>query len=72
MYKFTNGVVVYDKETRDKYIKSGMILVEKKPKKEPEKKEEIKVVQENLQSEPKPNGFRPTRKRTERFNRNFK
>lgn len=30
MYKFTNGVVVYDKETRDAYIKAGMSLVEEK------------------------------------------
>ena len=28
MYKFTNGIVVYDKETRDKYINAGMILIE--------------------------------------------
>lgn len=28
MYKFTNGIVVFDKETRDKYINAGMTLVE--------------------------------------------
>ena len=27
MYKFTNGIVVFDKETRDAYIKAGMVLV---------------------------------------------
>lgn len=69
MYKFTNGVVVYDEETRDKYIKAGMTLVKES---KPEKKEEPEIGEENLQSEPKSNGFRPTRKRTERFNRNFK
>ena len=30
MYKFTNGIVVFDKETRDAYIKAGMHLVEEK------------------------------------------
>ena len=32
MYKFTNGIVVFDKKTRDKYVKSGMHLVEEKEK----------------------------------------
>ena len=33
MYKFTNGIVVFDKKTRDVYIKAGMRLVKKdKPK----------------------------------------
>lgn len=27
MYKFTNGIVVYDEKTRDKYIKAGFKLV---------------------------------------------
>lgn len=27
MYKFTNGIVVFDKETRDAYIRAGMVLV---------------------------------------------
>ena len=30
MYKFTNGIVVFDEKTRDAYIKSGMRL--EKPK----------------------------------------
>ena len=29
MYKFTNGIVVFDRETRDAYIKAGMKLEEK-------------------------------------------
>ena len=32
MYKFTNGIVVFDTETRDRYIKAGMSLVEEKEK----------------------------------------
>lgn len=28
MYKFTNGIVVFDEETKDAYIKAGMHLVE--------------------------------------------
>ena len=30
MYKFTNGIVVFDGETKDAYIKAGMHLVEEK------------------------------------------
>ena len=30
MYKFTNGIVVFDEETRDKYIKAGMHLITSK------------------------------------------
>ena len=37
MYKFTNGIVVFDKETRDAYIKAGMTLI--KEEKVEEKKE---------------------------------
>ena len=33
MYKFTNGIVVFDAETRDKYIEAGMVL-EKEENKE--------------------------------------
>lgn len=28
MYKFTNGLVVFDEKTRDEYIKAGYRLVE--------------------------------------------
>lgn len=30
MYKFTNGIVVFDKETRDAFIRSGMTLIKEK------------------------------------------
>ena len=33
MYKFTNGIVVFDKETRDNYLRAGFTLAEE-PKKE--------------------------------------
>lgn len=66
MYRFTNGVVVYDKETRDKYIKAGMTLVNES---KPEKKEEPEFGEENLRGNTKQNEFRGPRKRTGRFNR---
>ena len=34
MYKFTNGIVVFDEKTRDAYIKAGMRLVKKEKPKE--------------------------------------
>lgn len=30
MYKFTNGIVVFDEETKDKYINSGYRLIQDK------------------------------------------
>ena len=36
MYKFTNGIVVFDEKTRDAYIKAGMRLEELKVKVEDE------------------------------------
>lgn len=33
MYKFTNGIVVFDEKTRDSYIKAGYRLVERVIKK---------------------------------------
>lgn len=30
MYEFTNGIVVFDKKTRDRYIDAGYRLVEEK------------------------------------------
>ena len=68
MYKFTNGVVVYDEATRDKYIKAGMTLV----KQEVKKKEEKQVGEENTYSKSKQNKFEKTSKRAERFNRSFR
>lgn len=67
MYKFTNGVVCYDEETRDKYIKSGMILVENEPK-----KEEKEIGEEKIQSETKPDEFGTVRKRPSKFGRSHK
>lgn len=32
MYKFTNGIVVFDEKTRDSYIRAGYKLVKEKPK----------------------------------------
>ena len=34
MYKFTNGIVVFDKKTKDAYIKAGMRLVKEEKSKE--------------------------------------
>ena len=66
MYKFTNGVVVYDEATRDKYIKAGMTLIN-------EPKKEVKEVGEKeIQEEIKHNEFGRTRKRTEKFGRRIK
>lgn len=68
MYKFTNGVVVYDEITRDKYIKAGMTLIKEEPK-----KEEIEEIgDKEVNSEFKSNKFEKTNKRTGRFGRNFK
>ena len=41
MYKFTNGVVVFDEKTRDDFIKAGYKLVEE------EKIKEVKLEDEN-------------------------
>ncbi len=41
MYKFTNGIVVFDEKTRDDFIKAGYRLVEE------EKTEEVKLEDEN-------------------------
>ena len=46
MYKFTNGVVVYDEATRDKYISSGMTLVQEEPKKKEEENGDKKIQKE--------------------------
>lgn len=68
MYKFTNGVVVYDEITRDKYIEAGMTLVKEKK----EKKEEIKVGEEKISSEVKPTEFTRFTKRTGKFGKGSK
>ena len=40
MYKFTNGIVVFDGKTRDEFIKAGYKLVE-------EEKKEVKLEDED-------------------------
>ena len=41
MYKFTNGIIVFDEKTRDDFIKAGYKLVKD------EKKKEVKLENEN-------------------------
>ena len=54
MYKFTNGIVVFDEKTRDSYLKSGYKLVKE------EKIKEVKLEDENTSNdgtiEEKPRG----------------
>ena len=45
MYKFTNGVVVFDEKTRDDFIKAGYRLVKE------EKTEEVKLEDENTSND---------------------
>ncbi len=66
MYKFTNGVVCYDIETRDRYIKAGMTLVKEE---KPEVKEEKEIVKSEIKSDVKPDKFSRTKARPARFNR---
>ena len=67
MYKFTNGIVVYDIETRDKYIKAGLTLVEEEKPVVKEEKEEEQVGKEDVQNEAKRNEFGRPRKRPSKF-----
>lgn len=69
MYRFTNGVVCYDIETRDKYIKAGMTLVKEE---KPEVKEVKEIAKKNTESEVKRNEFDRPKARTSRFNRQSK
>jgi hypothetical protein len=69
MYRFTNGVVCYDIETRDKYIKAGMTLVKEE---KPEIKEEKENVKDNLQDKAECNGPRGTVRQSSKFNRRNK
>lgn len=68
MYKFTNGIVVYDEATKDRYIKAGMTLVEE----EKVVKKEEAFGKNNLQNEVKRNEFERTDKRPTKFNRRYK
>lgn len=45
MYKFTNGIVVFDEKTRDDFIKAGYKLVEE------EKIEEVNLEDENTSND---------------------
>lgn len=45
MYKFTNGIVVFDEKTRDDFIKAGYRLVEE------EKIKEVKLEDENTSND---------------------
>ena len=60
MYKFTNGIVVFDEKTRDDFIKTGYKLVEE------EKIKEVKLGDENPSNdgtiEEKPRGSKKVSK----------
>lgn len=60
MYKFTNGIVVFDEKTRDDFIKAGYKLVEE------EKIEEVNLEDENTSNdgtiEEKPRGSKKVSK----------
>lgn len=60
MYKFTNGIVVFDEKTRDNFIKAGYKLVEE------EKIKEVKLEDENTSNdgtiEEKPRGSKKVSK----------
>lgn len=60
MYKFTNGIVVFDEKTRDDFIKAGYRLIEE------EKTKEVKLEDENTSNdgtiEEKPRGSKKVSK----------
>ena len=60
MYKFTNGIIVFDEKTRDDFIKAGYKLVKD------EKKKEVKLENENTSNngtiEEKPRGSKKVSK----------
>lgn len=60
MYKFTNGIVVFDEKTRDDFVKAGYRLVEE------EKIKEVKLEDENTSNdgtvEEKPRGSKKVSK----------
>ena len=60
MYKFRNGIVVFDEKTRDDFIKAGYRLVEE------EKTKEVKLEDENTSNdgtiEEKPRGSKKVSK----------
>ncbi len=60
MYKFTNGIIVFDEKTRDDFIKAGYKLGKD------EKKKEVKLENENTSNdgtiEEKPRGSKKVSK----------
>lgn len=65
MYKFTNGVVVYDKATKDKYIKAGMILVSEEVKEE-------KNIGKEVNSKTERREYKTVEKKPERLGKRFR
>ena len=65
MYKFTNGVVVYDKATKDKYIKAGMILVSEEVKEE-------KNIGKEVNSKTERREYKTVEKKPERLGKHFR
>lgn len=65
MYKFTNGVVVYDKATKDKYIKAGMILVSEEVKEE-------KSIGKEVNSKTERREYKTVEKKPERLGKRFR
>ena len=53
MYKFTNGLVVFDKETRDQFIKAGYKLIETKKEIKKEIVDEDKVNDRIIENKPR-------------------
>ena len=60
MYKFTNGIVVFDEKTRDEFIKAGYRLIKE------ENIEEVNLEDENTSNdgtiEEKPRGIKKVSK----------
>lgn len=62
MYKFTNGVVVFDEKTRDDFIKAGYRLVKEETK---EKSKEVNLDENSFNNgtiEEKPRGSKKVSK----------
>lgn len=51
MYKFTNGIVVFDEKTRDAYVKAGYKLVNNKVDKKVDNKIEKQLVDNNEEND---------------------
>ena len=53
MYKFTNGIVVFDEKTRDDFIKAGYKLVEEEKIEEDKSKDENASNDETIEEKPR-------------------